>query len=54
MEYSPEKDSKTHRHTATTAKTAPMMKSHQPIARPANMMAPEPASHSGVQELATK
>ena len=31
-----------------------MMKSHQPIARPANMMAPEPASHSGVQELATK
>ena len=54
MEYSPENDSKTQRHTATIAKTAPMMKSHQPIARPANMMAPEPASHSGVQELATK
>src|SRR6478609_3012902 len=51
MEYSPENDSKTQRHTATIAKTAPMMKSHHPMARPANMMAPEPASHSGVHEL---
>lgn len=54
MEYSPEKDSKTHRTRATIPKKAPMMNSHQPMARPANMTAPARASHSGVHELATK
>ena len=54
MEYSPEKDSNTQSTTAGIAKNTPMMNSHQPIASPANMIAPEPASQRGVHELATK
>ena len=53
-EYSPEKDSKTHRMMAGTAKKTPMMNSHQPTARPANMVADASASQSGVHDLATK